>query len=570
MYFDRSYDLFGDSDAEEPASNDFEIPPPAPVLPGVQVQEGEEVRQYLPPSKRRKIADDSATSETLPALPLHDQLLPEASIGENDLMLSAQPRIPNRKRGRPRIHRVNPPPLLEDNPLQESGRISSGQQPIPKRARGRPPKSSIDKSSKKVEPTVDLPSGPRVRKPTSNPGLLCGAELNAFYGTVKPRIKQKRKPKFPKQAKPVLPDQNILPFWASLFPGQPLIPDLPNEAPKPKKRGRPPKIRQPLSKKRGRPPKIPRDGTPPQTGVAPSASILATDLPLLPFEPPAFPVTALPTTASHGHDLPLNIPSDDDPASTLAAWETTSVEDAQTSPTLDVAKELTSISHRSGRLQKPSSKRMESEYGEYLVTLKKRKENGTESLLESIDHPKPAKKSRKKKVQIEQSPTDQPQTDQPQLDTPQGEKPRKPFVPHKRFSPEEDKQILELVAELRGPTGLIPWSSVAERMGGHRSIAALQGRYKLYLSPGGVTFRPWTPSEDSILIAFPKKEHKTPWVVLSTILDRNPKEIFNHYHVLRRKGLVMEENDQVEPEIPYPDEDADITSLVEAAIAADN
>jgi hypothetical protein len=94
------------------------------------------------------------------------------------------------------------------------------------------------------------------------------------------------------------------------------------------------------------------------------------------------------------------------------------------------------------------------------------------------------------------------------------------------------------VDELTPADGIIPWASVAELMGGHRTPYSYRGRWELYLTPGGVTHRPWTPAEDQELIQFPVRETKTPWLILGPRLNRHPKEVANRFHVLRRHGKV--------------------------------
>lgn len=112
---------------------------------------------------------------------------------------------------------------------------------------------------------------------------------------------------------------------------------------------------------------------------------------------------------------------------------------------------------------------------------------------------------------------------------------QKQVMPRKRnpFSPNEDKQLLELV-KLYGSEKQYVWNIISLKMNG-RSARQCRERYKLYLDEGIKRNVKWTKEEDEILLS--KYElHGPHWKFMEKYFTgRTSYSIKNRYISLKKK-----------------------------------
>lgn len=109
-----------------------------------------------------------------------------------------------------------------------------------------------------------------------------------------------------------------------------------------------------------------------------------------------------------------------------------------------------------------------------------------------------------------------------------GEIPKR-SVKKQKFTPEEDKKLLELIKTY----GLFDWESISDEMP-NRTPRQCRDRWNYYLNPD-VRTNEWTEEEDKLLLK--KYEKYGPkWSKIAQFFDnRTDVNIKNHYIVLERR-----------------------------------
>jgi hypothetical protein len=121
--------------------------------------------------------------------------------------------------------------------------------------------------------------------------------------------------------------------------------------------------------------------------------------------------------------------------------------------------------------------------------------------------------------------------------------------PKRRFTPREDRTILEMVNGF----GTHAWAAIAQQLGG-RTARQCRERYRHYLSPV-IWSAPWTPEEDQLL-RIQYQQHGPKWVQLSTLFPgRTAVNLKNRWVHLRQPNKF--EGRLTEPGPRREDEDFD-------------
>jgi hypothetical protein len=126
--------------------------------------------------------------------------------------------------------------------------------------------------------------------------------------------------------------------------------------------------------------------------------------------------------------------------------------------------------------------------------------------------------------------------------------------PRKKFSPQEDANLLMLVARF----GSLSWDAIACEMPG-RNPRQCRERWKHYLSVGFAE-RPWTKAEDDLLIE--KQQELGPrWTKLSRLFQ-NRSDI-----QLKSRWLKLTERTQIVPPPEPPQQDVNVVRVQQPTVA---
>ena len=100
-----------------------------------------------------------------------------------------------------------------------------------------------------------------------------------------------------------------------------------------------------------------------------------------------------------------------------------------------------------------------------------------------------------------------------------------------KFTPEEDKKLIELVSKFKGEQD---WVYIASKMP-KRSIRQCRERWKNYLDPM-LNKSEWSPEDDQILLE-KVKEMGPCWNAIGRCFDRSGNCVRNRFLVINRKSM---------------------------------
>ena len=111
------------------------------------------------------------------------------------------------------------------------------------------------------------------------------------------------------------------------------------------------------------------------------------------------------------------------------------------------------------------------------------------------------------------------------------------FIPHKKWSKEEDEKLKKLVEEF----GVNDWRHLAKKMEGRNSRQCRE-RYQYYLNPSLIQGQ-WTREEDELIISL-RNNLGPQWMKISKYFEhRTDAMIKNRFHFLVRKEKKKKEED---------------------------
>ncbi|KAK8884853.1 hypothetical protein M9Y10_043974 [Tritrichomonas musculus] len=111
------------------------------------------------------------------------------------------------------------------------------------------------------------------------------------------------------------------------------------------------------------------------------------------------------------------------------------------------------------------------------------------------------------------------------------------FIPHKKWSKEEDEKLKKLVEEF----GVNDWRHLAKKMEGRNSRQCRE-RYQYYLNPSLIRGQ-WTREEDELIISL-RNNLGPQWMKISKYFEhRTDAMIKNRFHFLIRKEKKKKEED---------------------------
>lgn len=127
------------------------------------------------------------------------------------------------------------------------------------------------------------------------------------------------------------------------------------------------------------------------------------------------------------------------------------------------------------------------------------------------------------------------------------------FVPHCRFTRQEDEQLINIVNQV----GLHSWSEIATSFGNIKTARQYRERYMNYLSPS-ISKEPWSQDEDMLLLQL-YNLYGSKWSLISQFMPgRSAPRIKNHYVTMSKhlSKLSTEICTQERRPLPLPDIDS--------------